>query len=407
MPRFIFSLALTLCTICMNAAIAGPFAIHVSSDVDRVSSPVIVDLAVPAQVSADEAKAYAAGGFVLTPGNIPVQAEVLGEKVRLYWVEPELKAGKTKAYKIQQQEQLRTPLSFKFVDGDNYRDLLHGTTPIWRHDQLKYDSEQHVATYKHFHQVNDFHGNGFITQGNDGKQYPHHRGLYIGWSKTVMNGTSYDTWHCSKNVANKHKSFISNRQMTGPVVARSASIAEWTGGDGKLIVTEKREVTTWAVGVGAIVMDFDFTLSAGEGDVQLNGDPQHAGFQFRAHGTVGQTKAKYIYPASAKGKGGDVWADCAWVTNTFKIGDHGYAVAYLDHPQNPGTKEGQTVFSTRNYGRFGAFTQHKLAKDSPLQFHYRIIVLDADKHSDAMTAEHFDAAHAAFVKPVSVKIGPG
>jgi hypothetical protein len=257
--------------------------------------------------------------------------------------------------------------------------------------------------------VYDFHGNGFITQGNDGKQYPHHRGLYMGWSKTSMSGApgSYDTWHCTKGVAVKHDSFAGDRAMAGPVLARSASIAKWVGGDGKLLVTEVREVTTWRVGdgaPGALVMDFDFSLTAGEGDVKLDGDPQHAGFQFRAHGDVGASKAKYIYPASAKGKGGDVWEGCAWVTNTFKIKDHSYAVAYFDHPQNPGTKEGQTVFSTRNYGRFGAFAKHELKKGAPLGFHYRILVLDADKHSD-LSVERFERDHAAFVKPVSVKLG--
>lgn len=409
MHRFIFSLAVILCTICTGSTWGAPVSLQLSSDVDRKNSPVIVELAVPAQVSADDAKAYTGGGYMLMPGNVRFQAETLttGGKVtglRLYWVEPDLAAGKTKVYKIEQVQDKRSPQVFKFVEGENYRDLLFGTANVWRHDQLKYDPAKHVPTFKHFHQVYDFHGNGFITQGNDGKQYPHHRGLYIGWSKTGMGGKGYDTWHCSNGVANKHKSFVSDRELTGSVLARSNSLAEWTGGDGKLIVTEQRDVITWRLGDSAIAMDFDFKLTAGEGDVQLNGDPQHAGFQFRAHGDVGGSKAVYVYPKTAKGKGGDVWENCAWVTNTFKIKDHKYAVVYLDHPENPGTKEGKTVFSTRNYGRFGAFAPHDLKKDAPLEFHYRVIIFDADKDTD-LSVERFDTAHAAFVKPVNVKVG--
>lgn len=412
------------CTIC-TAAAAGPFALHVDPQgVGRVNSPVHARLSVPDQLSLKEVEHFARVGAVLNPGMVYVHIRPVreGDKVvaaDLYWVEPQLRAGQKKVYKLEEAPKTFAPIpafAFKSVEGGLHRDLLFGAShtgvaPVYRHAMLKYDEGDHFSTYKHFHHAYTFDGKDFITNGPGtgkeytpkGIQYPHHRGLYIGWSKTRAGGKSFDTWHCSNGVSLRHQKFVDSDEFVGPVAAREASIAHWCGGDGEPIVIEHRQVTTWNVGKGATVMDFDFTLRSAGGDVELDGDPQHAGFQFRA---VNGAKAQYIYPASAQKKGGDVWAGCLWVVNQFKVGDTPVAVVHMDHPQNPGTKEGQTVYSTRNYGRFGAFAKHQLKAAEPLTFNYRIMVLDPAVHTD-LSVEHFDKLHAAFVKPVRVTVGPG
>jgi hypothetical protein len=417
-PLAVASICMLTCILCTAArpALAGPFALHVEAgDVDRKLCPVTVELKVPGELTLDEINAWAKPGAALNPGNIPVHVEPVKDKdgkvtsARLYWIEPALKAGEKKVYKIGAWALNGLPAGFEFVDAETARDLKQGVRLIWRHDVLKYDPAKHNETYKHFHQVYGFHDDGFITQGVGGKQFPHHRGLYMGWSKTGAGGKSYDTWHCSQGVALKHRGFVKERDMLGYVVSRSASVADWTGGDGKVIVVENREVTTWNVAPGVTAMDFAFNLTAGDGaagDVKLDGDPQHAGFQFRAAGEVGDGKAKYVRPASAKDKGGDVWTDCQWVVATFKIKGKPYAVAHFDHPANPGTDTKQTVYSTRNYGRFGAFAKLELKKDQPLDFRYRVLVFDGEKNPE-QSVEHFQALHDAWTKPVKVTIGPG
>ncbi len=378
--------------------------------IDRIGAPVTVELAVPAQITQEDAVAFRNSGAVLVPGNIPVQVEPVNDgqakvsKVLLHWVEPSLKKDESKTYKLEPaKETAAKPAKFSIVDADATRDLKLGDQLIWRHDVLQYDPAKHVETFKHFHQIYDMHGNGFITQGIDGKQFPHHRGLYMGWAKTGFEGKTYDTWHCTRNVAIKHQNFVPRRETLGHVIARSVSIAHWKTGEDKTILTEERTVTTWNPAKGAIILDFHFKLTSGGGDVKLDGDPQHAGFQFRAHGDVGTSKAAYIYPADVKAQKNDVWADCAWVVNRFAIKDKPYAVAHFDHPKNPGTDEGKTVYSTRNYGRFGAYAAVMLKADTPLEFNYRIIVNDATLHTEK-SVDHFQQLHDGWVRPVKVTV---
>lgn len=389
---------------------AAPLSVMVDADgIERFHAPVTVELAVPAQVTLEAIAAMPKPGPALQPGNIPVQIEEVKDeagkvvKVRLHWVEPALKADEKKTYTLGGWNLNGLPAALEFIDTETTRDLQRGSQMIWRHDVLKYDPAKHVETFKHFHQVYDFHGNGFITQGIGGKQFPHHRGLYMGWAKTGFDGKSYDTWHCTKNVALKHQKFDAARETRGVVMARSVSIANWTTGEDKTILTEDRSLDGWVVGNGLVILDFKFKLTSGGGDVKLDGDPQHAGFQFRAAGEVGESKAKYIYPANVKSIGGDVWGDCAWVVNQFAIKGKPYAVAHFDHPNNPGTDTKKTVYSTRNYGRFGAYASVMLTEAKPLEFNYRILVMDGAVHTEK-SVEHFQKLHDGWVKPVKVAV---
>ena len=54
--------------------------------------------------------------------------------------------------------------------------------------------EKHHETYKPYLHVFDTEGKKPITKGAGG-QFTHHRGIFIGWSKTKANGKSYDRWH--------------------------------------------------------------------------------------------------------------------------------------------------------------------------------------------------------------------
>ena len=396
-----------------NSALAGPFAIQLDPDgVARKLVPIVAELKVPAQVSEDEANAYAANTYKLTPGDGLFQTELVKDAggkitaVRLHWVEGSMAADKKLVYRVVPDDRRFKRSSFALVDADTHRDLQYGNRNVWRHFSIKYDAKDHVNTFKHFHHVNTFDGKGYITQATGGKQFPHHRGLFMGFAKTQAGGKSYDTWHGTAGVSVRHQSFDKSRDMAGTVAARSASVAHWCTGEGKPIVVEEREVTTWLAADGALIMDFDFVLKAGEGagDVILGGDPQHAGFQFRAAGEVGDSKAKYVYPKSATGGKNDVWEKCQWVAGQFKIGDKPYVVAHLDHPGNPDSDK--SVYSTRNYGRFGPFAQHTLKTGQPLTFHYRILILDGASHTD-VSADYFESLHQGFVKPVKVSIGPG
>ena len=121
-------------------------------------------------------------------------------------------------------------------------------------------------------------------------------------------------------------------------------------------------------------VDFTSTLTALEDKVRLDGDPQHAGFHFRANAEVEKTKDE-TYFLSPEGKGerarkstGTRRArqgpkDRPWTAMSFVVGGKRYTCVYLDHPDNP--KEARQ--SERTYGRVGTYFEYDLTKDKPLE----------------------------------------
>jgi len=281
--------------------------------------------------------------------------------------------------------------AFHLKDGDGFRDLYHGDTPIYRHITPKHDPANHHDTYKHFHHLYGFHGEPFVTKGPGGK-FTHHRGAFIGFSRTRCAGKNYDFWHCKSDVSIQHRRYLDDQQQLADDAATVVSVAEWVTAEGEVIVRETRRVTARDVAPGRYTLDFVFELQAVAGDVELGGDPQHAGFQLRADNSVAQTNMQYLRPATAKATGGDVWSACKWVAGRFTFGDHPYTLVHLSHPDNP-----EAVYSTRPYGRFGEFTRHAVEQGQTLTLKYRVVLLDADQH-ETWSVEAFDAMFHAYGK---------
>ncbi len=410
------------CTICMSTS-AATYTIEIEPRVSGKNVPVQAGLSVGEKITVDQAKALEKTGLVLQPGNIPAQAVTSGfgdnvHFVTVYWIDPALEKGKTKKYQVVQAKKTDRP-AFVFKDVKDklgeHRDLYHGDQPVLRHAFLKYNPDDHFNTYKHFHHLYGFHGEGLITNGpgaiEDHKKarYPHHRGLYIGWSKTKTKAGQYDWWHC-RNVSIRHRSHDKNHgyNFAGPVVAQSISYADWCDPEGKPIIKEKRRVTVWRIADGMLALDFGFGLDSGYkgGDVEFNGDPQHAGFQFRPHNDVTKSHSQYIRQASASGGKGDVWKDCRWIANQFTVKDNKYVVVHMDHSSNPGTIDGRTVYSTRNYGRFGAYAPHTIKDGSSLLLSYRVLVIDPKKHTD-LSVKHLESLYQQWLHQPRTSMSPG
>ena len=273
------------------------------------------------------------------------------------------------------------PPAVTYVDGEGHRDCLLDGKPVWRHMNA-YDPARLAETYKTFHHVFAQDGKRFITKGAGGR-YTHHRGLYLGWSKVKTGTSGGDFWHC-KGVTIRLKEYTDD----------ATSVNEWIDKAGEAVARDTKKVTTSRLDDGSLVMDFDIEVEALDGKLDLNGDPQHAGFQFRAHDGVnsgeGGTRkhCEYLRPASAKSKGGDVWTECPWVVGTFDHAGTDYSVQHMNHPSNP--KFDETVYSTRNYGRFGAYAPHAVEAGGKLALKYRVVV--STETPDAATAQaRYDA----------------
>lgn len=266
------------------------------------------------------------------------------------------------------------PKGWSFSDGKGYRSLNYYGATVLRH-MNEWDPARRDETFKPYTHVFDFGGGEPITKGPGG-QFTHHRGMFIGWNKVGFDGKSYDFWHC-KNVIRKHTEYVTAAEKTGLDSGTMVSVTEWPTPEGKVVVKETQTITATKPAEGKLVLDVSFKLEAPNGPVTLNGDVQHAGFHFRAAEEVNkrQKETVYIMPEGATKKGGDVFENCNWVVCQFNLGEKRYAVAHFNDPANATPLQ----YSTRAYGRFGAFSKTEITTDKPLTLRYQVIVTDVAK----------------------------
>jgi hypothetical protein len=274
--------------------------------------------------------------------------------------------------------------------------------------------EKRDKSYKVFHHLYNPDGTRLVTNGGhtdlqEGETrkllFPHHRGIMYGFNK-ITYGPGFkkkaDTWHCTGDAHVAHEKFVV--QEAGPVLGRQRVLLNWHGEKKEVFATEERELTVYKVPGGTLV-EFASILKTADGDVKLDGDPQHAGFQFRAAQEVADKTAKQTYYLHPEGKGelgatrnwpqDKAMVNLPWYAMSFVLDDQRYTVAYLNHPLNP--KESR--FSERDYGRFGGYFVYELREKNPLIVNYRLWLQEGE-----MTVEQGEALRAAFAAPPKVHI---
>jgi hypothetical protein len=190
----------------------------------------------------------------------------------------------------------------------------------------------------------------------------------------------------------------------GQVLGRHRITIGWHGKDKRVFAEEVRELTVYNVPGGQLV-EFASRLNTAAGPVKLDGDPQHAGVQFRADNEVfAKTSDQTIFVRpDGVGKPGETrnWepgtrkgpVNLPWNAMSFVLKSKRYTVAYLDHPKNP--KEAR--FSEREYGRFGSYFECTLEKHKPLTVNYRFWLQDG-----LMKPEEVATLSTNFIVPVEV-----
>jgi len=289
-------------------------------------------------------------------------------------------------------------MSFQEKDGE-YLDVICCDAPLLRY-MIAFDpstSQRRFETYKPFLHVYD--GAQRLTNGPDGQgaylsnqiKFPHHRGIYIGWSKLTCEGKRYDLWHMP-NVAQVHQRFEEKRAEGK--VAKVVSIVHWNDPEGKPLLVERRTMTARRLESPAIVqVDFQSELKAVRADVELKGDPEHAGVQYRPHNDVAaggpDVKAKYLFHSDGIDPRKD--RDLPWVAMSYGLGGKRYTVQHMNHPANP---KGTVYSAYRDYGRFGAFFEDTIEKGQTLTLRYRFQIARGEMPS----RQTLVAQYAAFAK---------
>lgn len=381
---------------------------------DRKDTPVAVPIEVPSSL----AKATSAvlvdrqGGQVLgqvTPPELLSTSKAVQGKVArtLHFILPQLKAGQQVTLLATISAESDANPAARWEQNDNqYTELLFGDRPVLRYMHAPLDSQNREATYKVFHHLYDPSGGRLVTKGAGGR-FTHHRGLFYGFNRISYDGgeKKADVWHCGGSAFQSHDAFLA--QEAGPVLGRHTLQIGWHGVGGETFADETRELTAHFVPQGQLIT-FASRLETKVGPIKLDGDPQHAGFHFRADNEVAEKTNKQTYYLRPDGKGAlgatRNWSANApnpstvnlpWNAMSFVLGEQRYTAVYLDHPANP--KEAR--YSERDYGRFGSYFEYTVDEGRPLEVRYRVALREGE-----LTVEQAAQLHHDFVHPVQVEV---
>lgn len=280
--------------------------------------------------------------------------------------------------------------------------LFVGEQPVVQYFYTVDTSSDEAAfdTAKVFHHVYGPGTDTLITKGAGGT-FPHHRALYVGWNKTSYQGKTNDFWHCRKGERQRHVEFtrLEGDAHQGTMTA----VIHWIDPQDQVVVEEHRTITVRKLPVEASPgygwqIDWSTTLNSGVGPIRLDGDRQHAGFQYRAAQYVAdKNNARYIRPAGAPqdpsayqvndNTDPDKHVDLGWLAMTYELDGEHYTVEYLEQPNVPNPSR----YSERPYGRFGAFYVAELDSERPLTMNYRLNVTRGTPPAQQTIQQRYDA----------------
>lgn len=259
--------------------------------------------------------------------------------------------------------------------------------------------EKREETYKVYTHVYGPRSGDLITKGPGGL-YPHHRGIYLGWNKTIEGDKSYDFWHCPP------ASGVHQRLNGKPVFKVEGDVAsitlpiDWNDSEGKPVISESRTLTIKRAPGAAPAWEIDVRsqLTSHRGELKLEGDRQHAGLQYRAAQEVAEKEnARYVRPAGFPQEPeahqvddkGDPPAhiNLDWLTMTYETQGKRYTVDYFADPSLPRP----ALYSERPYGRFGSFFKTLLKPDTPLVLRYRLVITEGAPESQEAIQKRYDA----------------
>lgn len=374
---------------------------------ERIRTPVRASVLVPADW-ADKALATlttADGKKIhgqLAPAALldATEADPKGMVRRVLWfVLPKLAAKETATLQATITPGDAPAGAFGWSDtAGKHTDLYFGKLgPMVRYMYQPYENEpaKRDLNNKPFHHL--FVNGQLVTKGSGGHD-THHQGLFFGFTRCTFDGGACNTWYCHDGEFELHKKFLA--QLAGPVLARHRVAVDWNDRQGKPFCTEERELAAFADADGLLV-EWSTRLRSVRGAVTLDGDPHHAGFQFRAANEVaGRPKDTYFLRVDGKGKLGEerndkTMTNLPWDAMSFMLGKTRYTAVYIDSPKNPKP----SFYSERLYGRFGSTPGKQVLKEgeAPLELTYRIWVQEGE-----MTVEQAARFSADFADPPKV-----
>ncbi len=354
--------------------------------------------------------------------SVPGQIVMEDGKAQLWWLLPCAKKDVVTTWVAKlsrRQETGSEGFTWKDTLADHLDLLLDGRRVMqYMYARDTSTPERAFETSKPFYNFFDADGQNLITNCDPNSLYPHHRGLFIGWSRIEFGGKEYDFWGMTRgNTAQVHQRFL--RQAAGPVLAKSSALIHWDDSNDGTIITEQRQVTVFRQPAPAIALvEFKTQLKAVGGDVFLISNkgedahkaPEHGGTHYRPHNDTAtgskrsatytdkvaeENKVRYLFHKDGIDPLKD--KDLPWVAMSHGLNNRHYSVLHINHPGNPSP----TVYSAyRDYGRFGAYFEKKIQPGRPLTLRYYVWIAESKMPARGELA----AMYQTLINPPAVKV---
>ena len=253
--------------------------------------------------------------------------------------------------------------------------------------------QRREETYKPYLHVFDAEGQQPITKGPGGL-FTHHRGIFIGWKKIKFGDKTYDRWHM-KGGEIVHQKFLAQKATADE--ATFTSLTHWNEPDGQAFLVEERTMTFHrGPDSGRLMIDFHTKLTAPRGDVTLDGDPEHAGVQYRPANEVDGKQTVYIFPKENANCHKDL--DYPWLGETYVLSGKKYSIIDLNLPAIRRKRGSRPIATTAVSGRS---PWPRSSKGQSLNLDYRFLVFDGEMPAPGAIQKWWDEyAHVTSPSPV-------
>ena len=282
--------------------------------------------------------------------ELPSQLERIKGGVVVHWVSPKLSAGTQGAWSVELlgkapkgKDRVKVLTQGRGssridVDGKAFSSYVYGGKDLYK---------------PYFYPLRNPAG-GNLTRNyplespakGERADHPHHRSLWF--THGEVNGI--DFW--AEGAATGrivHRGFKSKE--SGAVYGRLVSTNSWETVKGEKLLEERRDVRIIPLEGGQVLMDFDITLVASEGDVRF-GSTKEGSFGIRVAGTMKQTSGGSIRNSRGGSGASECWGKPAeWVDYYGPVKGKVVGVAIMDHP---GSFRHPTHWHVRDYGLFAA-----------------------------------------------------
>ncbi len=218
----------------------------------------------------------------------------------------------------------------------------------------------------------------------------HHRGIWTGHGKV----NDVDNWKEEDDAGRMvHRRFESVE--SGPVYGRAVALADWVDHEGAKLLAERRELTFYSTRV----FDYDFTLTASEGDVLIGADKEVGWIALRVATSMDVDKGGRMENSEGGVDENETWGQrAAWFDYSGDVNGSRVGVAIFDHPANP---RHPTFWHARNYGLVttnsfgtpifpgkGEKSDHLLRSGESLRFKYRVYLHDGDASAGGVPGQY-------------------